>query len=165
VPQWYVRYSAYGVPELLRISDYDHSGTITSQDYFDFLTAFSQGFSTADINRDGVVNSADYYDFLSDFFSGDGEAGRGHVSPGSLGSSVGFGGAGYWWDRYLGMYHVRHRVYDPERGRWLQRDPIGYWAGGTSTSTVGGIRSTAWIRGGWTGLTTLSISLRALQIP
>jgi RHS repeat-associated protein len=79
-----------------------------------------------------------YYDFLSDFFSGDGEAGRGHVSPGSLGSSVGFGGAGYWWDRYLGMYHVRHRVYDPERGRWLQRDPIGYLSGWNLYQYCGG---------------------------
>jgi len=25
-----------------------------------------------------------------------------------------------------GLYHVRHRVYDPELGRWTRRDPIGY---------------------------------------
>jgi RHS repeat-associated protein len=37
--------------------------------------------------------------------------------------------AGYWWDAKLDLYHVRHRVYDPVAGRWLQRDPIGY-AGG-----------------------------------
>src|SRR5690606_7896556 len=23
-------------------------------------------------------------------------------------------------------YHVRHRAYDPELGRWLERDPAGY---------------------------------------
>jgi len=25
-----------------------------------------------------------------------------------------------------GLYHVRHRAYDPELGRWTRRDPIGY---------------------------------------
>ncbi len=33
--------------------------------------------------------------------------------------------AGYWWDDAIGLYHVRHRVYRPEWGRWLQRDPLG----------------------------------------
>jgi RHS repeat-associated protein len=37
--------------------------------------------------------------------------------------------AGYWWDDAIGLYHVRHRVYRPEWGRWLQRDPLGYAPG------------------------------------
>ena len=40
-----------------------------------------------------------------------------------------FGWAGYLWDPVLEVYHVRHRVYDPADGRWLQPDPIGH-AGG-----------------------------------
>ncbi|MCW5765444.1 MAG: AHH domain-containing protein [Phycisphaeraceae bacterium] len=40
-----------------------------------------------------------------------------------------FGWAGYLWDPVLELYHVRHRVYDPADGRWLQPDPIGH-AGG-----------------------------------
>jgi RHS repeat-associated protein len=40
-----------------------------------------------------------------------------------------FGYAGYAWDDHLGLYHVRHRAYDPYHGRWLQPDPIGI-AGG-----------------------------------
>ncbi len=39
--------------------------------------------------------------------------------------------AGYWWDNRLKLFHVRHRVYDPRAGRFLQRDPIGY-AGGSN---------------------------------
>lgn len=39
--------------------------------------------------------------------------------------------ASYWCDAKLGLYHVRHRVYDQNHGRWLQRDPIGY-AGGNN---------------------------------
>ena len=30
---------------------------------------------------------------------------------------------GYWYDRHLHIYHVRHRAYDPEIQRWLQPDP------------------------------------------
>ena len=33
---------------------------------------------------------------------------------------------GYRWDGETGLYHVRHRMYHPTLGRWLQRDPIGY---------------------------------------
>ncbi len=32
---------------------------------------------------------------------------------------------GYQWDDTLKMYHVRHRVYDPSRMLWIQRDPLG----------------------------------------
>ena len=34
--------------------------------------------------------------------------------------------AGYWRDSDTGLYHVRHRAYHPNLGRWLQRDPLGY---------------------------------------
>jgi RHS repeat-associated protein len=44
-----------------------------------------------------------------------------------LDNRLGF--AGYVWDPWLKVYHVRHRVYDPFDTRWLQADPIGY-AGG-----------------------------------
>ena len=33
---------------------------------------------------------------------------------------------GYRFDPESGLYHVRHRVYHPTLGRWLQRDPLGY---------------------------------------
>ncbi len=36
---------------------------------------------------------------------------------------------GYYHDSETGLYHVRHRYYDPPLGRWLSRDPIGYAAG------------------------------------
>ena len=34
--------------------------------------------------------------------------------------------AGYRYDTETGLYHVRHRMYHPTLGRWMQRDPIGY---------------------------------------
>ncbi len=30
---------------------------------------------------------------------------------------------GYRWDAVVKLYHVRHRVYQPTLGRWMQRDP------------------------------------------
>jgi RHS repeat-associated protein len=49
-----------------------------------------------------------------------------------------FGFAGYLWDPFLQLYHVRHRVYDPLGGRWLQRDPIGVAGGWNLYEYVGG---------------------------
>jgi len=33
---------------------------------------------------------------------------------------------GYRFDPETSLYHVRHRMYHPTLGRWLQRDPLGY---------------------------------------
>jgi len=33
---------------------------------------------------------------------------------------------GYFRDAETGMYHVRHRYYHPQLGRWMSRDPLGY---------------------------------------
>jgi RHS repeat-associated protein len=34
--------------------------------------------------------------------------------------------ASYRYDQATRLYHIRHRVYQPELGCWVQRDPIGY---------------------------------------
>ena len=37
--------------------------------------------------------------------------------------------AGYRYEQATGLYHIRHRVYQPELGCWVQRDPLEYEVG------------------------------------
>jgi hypothetical protein len=48
--------------------DFNDSGDVNSQDFFDFLTAFFTEGEGADFNEDGTINSQDFFDFLTCFF-------------------------------------------------------------------------------------------------
>jgi hypothetical protein len=52
------------------LGDFNRDGGITSQDFFDFSTAFFGLNAAADVNNDEVVNSQDFFDFIASFFSG-----------------------------------------------------------------------------------------------
>lgn len=49
-------------------SDWNNDGVVSSQDFFDFLSAFFSG--VGDVNADGVTTSQDFFEFLSQFFQG-----------------------------------------------------------------------------------------------
>ncbi len=65
-----------GIPDMCETScpcDWNSSGTINSQDFFDFIACFfgaCQSGQTGDYNTDGVINSQDFFDFLNCLFEG-----------------------------------------------------------------------------------------------
>ncbi len=51
-------------------ADYNHSGTVTVQDIFDFLGGYFTQNPQADINTSGTVTVQDIFDFLGAYFTG-----------------------------------------------------------------------------------------------
>lgn len=141
-----VRYDPYGVPFGLAKADVNGDGSVNTADVTAFGNIWNGGNGThpyADWNFDGAVNTADYSAFLNSH-ANDTALGRGMLgySFGHAGGNSRKGYAGYEEALELegvkpGTYHVRHRVYIAELGRWTRRDPIGY-VDGTNLYLMGG---------------------------
>jgi low density lipoprotein receptor-related protein 5/6 len=52
------------------VGDFNHSGSITVQDIFDFLAAYFSSSPSADVNNSGAVTVQDIFDFLGAYFAG-----------------------------------------------------------------------------------------------
>ncbi|MCX5691666.1 MAG: RHS repeat-associated core domain-containing protein, partial [Planctomycetota bacterium] len=143
-----VWYDDYGLPRVYAATDIDHNGVSDEADMAAFAARFEIGQpregdteatrreaqryrNQLDWDRDGVVGPNDLVAFDHDL--DDPETAQRDVAA-ELGNLPLYGG--YWWDAALEFYHVRHRVYDPRLGRWLQRDPLGYAAGSNLYSYV-----------------------------
>ncbi len=79
---------------------------------------------TALINNDGAVVEGYVYDPYGRVTIWDDDWSDTVTWASSKANEILF--CGYRWDPETGLYHVRHRMYHPTLGRWLQRDPLGY---------------------------------------
>ena len=59
----------------------------------------------------------------------EGQGGQGRIKNKSVPFFVSYGFTGREWDQEIGLYFYRARYYDPEVGRFVGKDPIGF-AGG-----------------------------------
>jgi RHS repeat-associated protein len=127
-PVEYVRYSAYGEAIAYPAADVNMDGSVSTADQTDWNSGTPSGNyalgTDYDLNRDGTVDAADTTFFNASYTANTATSGRGRMSSLSVGNRKGY--AGYEFDEAASVYHVRHRVYLPEAGRWTRRDPLGY---------------------------------------
>ena len=146
-PLEHVRYSPYGVPSSYPLADVNRDGLVDSDDYDDWDDMFTGGATNAksplDLNADGISpDTTDYDLFLASYHSTTGMRGGYNKLGATIASSAvispqnRIGYAGYQWDPAIKQYHVRHRVYNAEVGRWLTRDPMALIQGSGMQSYV-----------------------------
>ncbi|MGD9791107.1 MAG: RHS repeat-associated core domain-containing protein [Phycisphaerales bacterium] len=132
-PNVRIRYSAFGLPSVVPFfstADFDDGsglgvpdGGLTIDDLIYYNGLYNYGNVRADLDGgdytlvpDGGVTISDLLAYLE--LNANGKV--------STLDDVRFAYRGYQYDPHLNLYHVRHRVLDPELGRWLQRDPAGF---------------------------------------
>ena len=153
LPLEYVRYSSYGEATVYPVADVNRDGVVNATDAteWDKLMAGTSNACAvdADLDRNGDAGTPDDQElFDASYAQHGGLSGVGRVSSASVGNRKGY--AGYEWDETVAVYHVRHRVYLPEVGRWSRRDPLGYVDGMSLYEYVAGMAVRAV---DWTGLT------------
>jgi RHS repeat-associated protein len=132
-PTEFIRYTSYGTAQAFAAADVNRDGTVNSTDATDWSNLYSESPSGAaipvDFDFDGSSFNPDdndaftaAYNEASGWTNGGLGAGGGKLSR--IGNRKGY--AGYEYDPAIVSYHVRHRVYVPEIGRWTKRDPLGY---------------------------------------
>ena len=141
-----LRYTVYGeaIDPGFDALDINGDGVVDPDDLAQFIAWFFNGNSgesgafQTDYNGNGEHDPDDLADYIAAFFAWDQNNAPAQARPtlamdhGALsrpGVENRLGYCGYVWDRWLQVYHVRHRVYEPYHGRWYQPDPIGF-AGG-----------------------------------
>lgn len=127
----HVRYTPYGVPISIPMSDKDRNGELEQADVDAMvaaITAYTDPSGSVyqvefDNDLDGDIDFTDLSLTISQINAiGTDPIGRGVLS--SYGHRAGY--AGYQWIPAAGLYHVRYRWYDPLNGTWISKDPAGY---------------------------------------
>ena len=122
-----------GVPYGLPAGDTDSDGDFDSAD----VAAITGSYDVRkDANLDGTI---DVFDVLhaSNMTGSAGTVTTGRDVLGSPDNGNRFGYAAYLRDPAVPQWHVRHRVFRSDIGRWLTRDPAGYVDGWNLYQYVG----------------------------
>jgi len=123
--EW-AKYSAYGIPFGMPAGDTDSDGDCDSADESEinsWRTANPFVYRVrGDIDLDGDIDTGDM-NLVQNVFLGI-NLGRGVLSSALVANNRGI--AGYTLDSRTSAYDVRNRVFHPELGRWLRRDPLVY---------------------------------------
>ena len=123
-----VRYTPYGQAQASLPGDVNNDGSITTTDLTLLLGSFGKFIGAAgyiveaDFDHNGQITTSDLVLCTSNLGA---SIPAGDLS--ALNSIVGYNG--YLYEQATGLYCVRYRWYDPNTGRWIGRDPIGYAAG------------------------------------
>jgi RHS repeat-associated protein len=133
-PTEFIRYTSYGTAQAFAAADVNRDGVVNSTDAADWDELYTDSglgnaaipvdfdFDGSSFNPDDLDAFTDAYSEASGWTNGGLGAGGGKLSR--IGNRKGY--AGYEYDHSVVAYHVRHRVYVPEIGRWTKRDPLGY---------------------------------------
>ncbi len=132
---------------ILPILEMDSSGSITATTSFAAfgLVSRREGSTSVFYNFDSEGNVAQRSDASGTVLSNHLFDSHGALRSGSLNEPFGYKGQfGYYTDQETGLQLLTQRYYDPNTGRFLTRDPIGY-AGGISLYSYVTNNPVSWI--------------------
>lgn len=124
-----VDYTPYGVAMHRHRADFTGERLINVDEQLGVLGNWGVGIKPGDLDRTGEVDIDDLTEVLALNPTAAEPVGVLSASDPddtskAIDNQVGY--CGYIFNAECGQYHVRHRTYSPELGRWLQRDPLGY---------------------------------------
>lgn len=162
-----VHYDPYGRGMRRVAGDYDYDGDVDVVDLnIGFTNGYvAKTLPDSDMDGDGDVDVGDLFAginaYLAKSYGPTDQLGVYYLDEATgvyKGADNPFGYCGYYFDKETapiqlsssstrpgmlgahngGLYHVKHRVYNPLTGRWLQRDPAGFVDGPNLYQYVGG---------------------------
>jgi RHS repeat-associated protein len=135
-PVSFLSYTPYGKVKHQPYCDIDGDGEVGYSDWMYVNQHLSTAeFGDTDTDMDGDTDTNDWMRVNQNW---DGDA----VPDGTLSDPIDedniIGYCGYIFNSEFSTYTARNRIYDPDLGRWLRRDPLGYVDGSNVYQYVSG---------------------------